>query len=109
MQHLLRCDQAGRAVGSGRAGRRSHRRSRPACTGRRHRQVEWATSLRASQLCAVIARPVTERNGHRVYAIVTEAKWWINHCALTNIALLTEPERFAIGINTLASEVSTPI
>jgi hypothetical protein len=67
------------------------------------RQVAWATSLRASRFCALVARPVTEGTGHQVCALVTDAKWWIDHRALTNTELLAEAERYKASTDTLAS------
>jgi hypothetical protein len=67
------------------------------------RQVAWATSLRASRFCALVARPVTEGTGHQVCALVTDAKWWIDHRALTDTELLAEAESYAVAMDTVAS------
>jgi hypothetical protein len=67
------------------------------------RQVAWATSLRASRLCALVARPVTEGKSHHVCALVIDAKWWIDHRALTDTELLAEAERYVGVIDTVVS------
>ncbi len=67
------------------------------------RQVAWATTLRASRLCAFIATPATEGNGHKVCTHVTDAKWWIDHRTLTDTQLLAEAELYAVGIDKSAS------
>ncbi|MDQ0839901.1 hypothetical protein [Sphingomonas faeni] len=68
------------------------------------RQVAWATSLRASRLCAFVARPVIEGTGHQVCTLITDAKWWIDHRGLTDTELLAEAERYALAIDTVVSE-----
>jgi hypothetical protein len=67
------------------------------------RQVAWATSLRASRFCALVARPVTEGTRHQFCALVTDAKWWIDHRALTDTELLAEAESYAAATGVLAS------
>jgi len=55
----------------------------------------------ASRFCALVARPVTEGTGHQVYALVTDAKWWIDNRALTDTELLAEAERYAVAMDTV--------
>jgi hypothetical protein len=62
------------------------------------RQVAWATSLRASRFCALVARPMTEGKGYQVCALVTDAKWWIDHRALADAELLAEAECYAVAL-----------
>jgi hypothetical protein len=62
------------------------------------RQVAWATSLRASRFCALVARPMTEGKDYQVCALVTDAKWWIDHRALPDAELLAEAERYAVAM-----------
>lgn len=64
------------------------------------RQVAWATTLRASRLCALSAKTGTEGNGHQVCVVVIDAKWWIDHRALSDTELLEEAERYAVAIDT---------
>jgi len=70
------------------------------------RQIAWATTLRAGRLCALTATPGTGGSGHQVCAIVIDAKWWIDHRALSDTELLAEAERYAAPIDTSAGENS---
>ena len=67
------------------------------------RQIAWATTLRASRLCALLANPATEGNEHQMCAHVTDAKWWIDHRTLTDTQLLAEAELCVVGIDKSAS------
>jgi hypothetical protein len=71
------------------------------------RQVAWATSLRASRLCALVARPVTEEKGNQICALVTDAKWWIDHRALTDTELLAQAECYAVVMDTVGENPTT--
>jgi hypothetical protein len=49
------------------------------------RQVAWARAIRASRLAALLHEPLED--GHRSWETclaVTDAKWWIDHRALTH-------------------------
>ena len=67
------------------------------------RQVAWATTLRASRLCAFIATPATEGNGHKVCTHVTDAKWWIDYRIRTDTQLLAAAQLYSVGIDKSAS------
>jgi hypothetical protein len=71
------------------------------------RQISWATTLRASRFCALVAHPVTEGDDYQVCALINDAKWWIDHRALTDTELLAEAERYAVAMDTLANGSST--
>jgi hypothetical protein len=68
------------------------------------RQVAWATTLRASRFCALMASSGTDGNGRPVCASVIDAKWWIDHRALPDTELLAEAERHGVAIDTSAGE-----
>lgn len=70
------------------------------------RQVAWATTLRASRLCRFVAEPVTKGKGFQVCALVTDAKWWIDHRTLTDTDFLIEAERSGVQTKFLASSDS---
>ena len=65
------------------------------------RQVAWATTLRASRLCAFIATPATEGNGHKVCTHVTDAKWWIDHRDLSDADLAAKAKQAASVVQRL--------
>jgi hypothetical protein len=67
------------------------------------RQVAWATSLRTSRFCALVVRPVTEGTSYQVCALITDAKWWIDHRALTDAELLAEAEHYAVAMDTVVT------
>lgn len=80
----------------------------PSLTGS-DRQVAWATTLRASRFCSFGTRPVIDENGYQVCVLVTDAKWWIDHRALTDHELLEEAERCAVEMSILASSDHNPL
>jgi hypothetical protein len=64
------------------------------------RQVAWATTLRASRFCALMANSGTDGNGRHVCAVVIDAKWWIDHRALSDAELVAEAERYGAATDT---------
>ncbi|MBD8737748.1 hypothetical protein [Sphingomonas sp. CFBP 13706] len=74
----------------------------PSLTGS-DRQVAWASTLRASRFCKLVAQPVTQKDGYQICVLITDAKWWIDHRALTEHELLKEAERRAVEMSVSAS------
>jgi len=67
------------------------------------RQIAWATTLRASRLCALLASPPTERTEFQVCTHVTDAKWWIDYRIRTDTQLLAAAQLYSVGIDKSAS------
>lgn len=72
------------------------------------RQVAWATTIRAGRLAALIVEPTAvNTSAWQACLPITDAKWWIDHRALTNVDLLAKAACYA-GATSVATDLAEP-
>lgn len=78
----------------------------PPLTGS-ERQAAWATTIRAGRLAALIEPTAADTSAWQACLPITDAKWWIDHRALTNEDLLVKAACYA-GAASIAADLAEP-
>lgn len=75
------------------------------------RQIEWATTIRASRLVALTLDPVRSANADCALCLkISDAKWWIDHRALPASAFIEKARAVCTAVDatpTLSNRVQS--